>query len=677
MLQQHVRDSSVLVLLQSTNVLSRPYCLLELVTAIDASVPVLGVTLTSSQYDFAGALQLLTHLDTLLDQVNPGAGALLRSQGVDLEDASYKLANTLPNIISLKLDTSASRAVLSATLSDLLAALGTVKLPPLPPKEEWLRQRCHALPTATSEHGTADSPGARRGIVHSIGGVKRGKGAAARLPRQVPKLPDAHSPRAEALEKLVGRLTGTEAMSVVVARGMGGIGKTVIAAAVVRDPRVLSAFDRIGWVSVGQKPIVAELQKSLLQQLGASVPASVDEHTLLEALQAAASGMRLLLVVDDPWRPEQLEMLDFVDAEAGGKCLVTTRLRNLVPNQGTCEVELSLLSKEGAVALLLAAGNVTLPPGQPAPAAALAAVELCGRLPLCISIAGGMLREHEDDWEDWLVPALSESHGAELRTRSVCEAGVTGSNGASDVGSIEERVLRTSLRSIKREERDGVSALFLFTAVFAEDVTIPAAVLDALAREIVAEADAHAASVLGAASPEKLATRAANMAEGGHFLAAERPVLRRGQTYVSSVRRWLRIALDHSLVLGSISEGVRMHDLVRDFSRSLAAARSEGGLAQMQRRALSALLAAAPEGGFVDLSLATEAERGSELSLYVSVQMPFHLQEAFPPEVPVASADGVLSDVVSCMLLADERHDVNAMRVHAGHGIEPEPEAEP
>ena len=67
-----------------------------------------------------------------------------------------------------------------------------------------------------------------------------------------------------------------------------------------------------------------------------------------------------------------------------------------------------------------------------------------------------MIREHEDDWEQWLVPALSESDGAEMRTRAVGETGV----------SVEERVLRSSLRSIKREERDGVAALFLFASVF-------------------------------------------------------------------------------------------------------------------------------------------------------------------------------------------------------------------
>ncbi len=48
--------------------------------------------------------------------------------------------------------------------------------------------------------------------------------------------------------------------------------------------------------------------------------------------------------------------------------------------------------------------------GAAPPPAAVEAIELCGRLPLCLAVAGGMILEHEDDWEAWLVPALKESH---------------------------------------------------------------------------------------------------------------------------------------------------------------------------------------------------------------------------------------------------------------------------
>ena len=271
-----------------------------------------------------------------------------------------------------------------------------------------------------------------------------------------------------------------------------------------------------------------------------------------------------------------------------------------------------------------------------------------------------MIREHEDDWEQWLVPALSESDGAEMRTRAVGETGV----------SVEERVLRSSLRSIKREERDGVAALFLFTSVFPEDVTIPAAVIDALAGEILVAALAEGAGMaagLGADSPS--GSRAGGESVPGTSPQERRQLLRRASSTVSSVRRWLRIAIDHSLILGSISEGIRMHDLVRDYARRIAASRKDGGLAAIQRRAFSAILAAAPEGGFVDLALASTAEKGAELSLYFAVQAPFHLSEAFPADMPIATNSGKVHELILGLLEEAERTGQGTMRLHVAMGI--------
>ena len=65
-LGEHVVDSDVLVLLQSAEVLLRPWCVYELVTAIKADVPIVAVTVASKNYDFAEAGQLMLHLDTYL-----------------------------------------------------------------------------------------------------------------------------------------------------------------------------------------------------------------------------------------------------------------------------------------------------------------------------------------------------------------------------------------------------------------------------------------------------------------------------------------------------------------------------------------------------------------------------------------------------------------------------------
>ena len=80
-LAAHVLDSDVIIVVQSANVLSRPYCLLELYTAITQGVPVVGVSLASGSaahsYSFEESARFLTHLDSLLEHNNPGASQLL------------------------------------------------------------------------------------------------------------------------------------------------------------------------------------------------------------------------------------------------------------------------------------------------------------------------------------------------------------------------------------------------------------------------------------------------------------------------------------------------------------------------------------------------------------------------------------------------------------------------
>ena len=115
-LQHHVRESDVVVIVQSASVLSRPYCLLELVTAIDTSIPIVGVSLGSGSashaYDFEEAVHFLPHLDTSLEAANSGAAEVLRAHGVELIEAAYKLSSTIPKTISLKLEIGASRRIL-------------------------------------------------------------------------------------------------------------------------------------------------------------------------------------------------------------------------------------------------------------------------------------------------------------------------------------------------------------------------------------------------------------------------------------------------------------------------------------------------------------------------------------------------------------------------------------
>ena len=83
-----------------------------------------------------------------------------------------------------------------------------------------------------------------------------------------------------------------------------------------------------------------------------------DDHERQGMLVGAmAEKRRALVVLDDPWMPEQVRFLNPIDsAQNEHRLLVTTRIRDLVP-KAKC-VELPLMGKDEGVALLLDLANV-------------------------------------------------------------------------------------------------------------------------------------------------------------------------------------------------------------------------------------------------------------------------------------------------------------------------------
>ena len=57
---------------------------------------------------------------------------------------------------------------------------------------------------------------------------------------------------------------------------MGGVGKTMLAASLMRLPEMSELFHRLLWVSVGQEPNIMQLQKTLYSKLTGRLAAAVD-----------------------------------------------------------------------------------------------------------------------------------------------------------------------------------------------------------------------------------------------------------------------------------------------------------------------------------------------------------------------------------------------------------------
>merc|ERR550514_2278876 len=285
----------------------------------------------------------------------------------------------------------------------------------------------------------------------------------------------------------------------------------------------------ICFAGVGQDGDLRDLQKSLYFQLtNSQLPANLrGESEVFAALQAAAVDKSVVCVIDDAWQLDQVQLLNFIDPRTASRTLVTTRISGLVPG-ALAEFALGLLAPEDAVALLFeVAGARTVPPYDPI---AYRAADACGRLPLVLAVAGGMLAEAGGRLSEEFVKLLQEDHGEVLRE---------GEFGGAQV-KIEDRLISASLRAYEGAEREQVVALFTLFALFPEDVPVPRGLFDLLA-----------SSIFGA--------------------SGKRPQLK--------VRSWLTALLRLSLLQGSMVDGVFQHDILRDYAKS----RCEG-LPERQRR---------------------------------------------------------------------------------------------
>ena len=92
------------------------------------------------------------------------------------------------------------------------------------------------------------------------------------------------------------------------------------------------------------------------------------------------------------------------------------------------------------------------------------AATACGRLPLVLNIAGGLLKQAGGVINRAFVDMLSEDHGEVLREGEFGDLNV----------SLEDRLVGKSLEYYQGSHRDGVLRLFSFFAAFPEDVLIPA-----------------------------------------------------------------------------------------------------------------------------------------------------------------------------------------------------------
>jgi hypothetical protein len=211
-------------------------------------------------------------------------------------------------------------------------------------------------------------------------------------PLQMPPLPDYFVARPEHQQTVKALLLTTDntmpgTLVVSAIYGLGGIGKSVLAAALAHDPEVQNCFaDGILWATLGQEPDILSFLSSWIQALGDRdyKPTSIDATSM--HLRSLLYEKQVLLVVDDAWNPDHVE--PFRTGGKGCRVLVTTREAEVY---GARRYDLEEMTPEQSLTLLTQKYPGCVTERDREQAATLA--KAVGNLPLALELAAAQLTD--------------------------------------------------------------------------------------------------------------------------------------------------------------------------------------------------------------------------------------------------------------------------------------------
>ena len=141
--------------------------------------------------------------------------------------------------------------------------------------------------------------------------------------------------------------------SAVALYGLGGIGKSTLAAALARDCQIRRHFrDGILWIEVGREPSVAGLQASIGVHFGDSRDNYPDERDGALSLSRILRDKAALILLDDVWDHRIVER--FPVSGTACRLLITTRSGALAGRVQGADIRLNLLTPEEGARLVAA-----------------------------------------------------------------------------------------------------------------------------------------------------------------------------------------------------------------------------------------------------------------------------------------------------------------------------------
>ena len=242
-------------------------------------------------------------------------------------------------------------------------------------------------------------------------------------------------------------------------QGMGGIGKSVLAAALARDRDVRRSYpDGVIWVTVGAQPNLLRLQTELARTLGCSEPLD-SVGRARDKLRELLLDKAVLLVLDDVWDARAADAFDVLGVRC--RAVVTTRDSGIIHTIGGTLHQVHLLTESEALHLLASSVGMDR---DALPDAAGEIVSECGCLPLAVALCAGMAGRGIA-W-DSILRALRQADLDRIRDR----------HSINEQHSSIYRAMQVSVDALTPDERSRFAEL----AVFPPDDTTPEAAVGCL-----------------------------------------------------------------------------------------------------------------------------------------------------------------------------------------------------
>jgi hypothetical protein len=294
-----------------------------------------------------------------------------------------------------------------------------------------------------------------------------------RILMMAPKLPEDFVQRPFEFAALKKQLLDNKGDAVAITaalRGAGGYGKTTLATALAQDPDIQHAyFDGILWATLGEKPeSLLLIISDLITRLTGAQPGLNTINAVSSALGEALGDRRILLVIEDVWREQDLR--PFMQGGTSTTRLVTTRNDSTLP---TSAVRQSLDAMRDSEALELIGKGLPDPSTQHRELMALTG--RLGEWPLLLKLVNGFLRDRVVKLRQALPAAIAAAK------KRLDEKGFAAFDARNETERTKAVALTigVSLEVLETSGRDRFSEL----GIFAEDAQVPIGIVEHLWRD--------------------------------------------------------------------------------------------------------------------------------------------------------------------------------------------------